>query len=113
MEYGDYYGISTTHHGRGHEAGKDHAMGDLLAVGAQGRGPQEHKGVHGGLEQGLHGAQQRNAGICRARTSNQLNSWFTTQIGVANQCLYALHPFVLKIIKNTNICIGVMALFAV
>mmetsp|Transcript_26350 Transcript_26350/g.64720 ORF Transcript_26350/g.64720 Transcript_26350/m.64720 type:complete len:294 (+) Transcript_26350:791-1672(+) len=36
-------------------------MGEVLAVGAQRGGPQEHERVHGRLEQGLHGAQVEHA----------------------------------------------------
>jgi hypothetical protein len=53
-----------THHAAGHEAGEDEAVRDALLVGAQRGGPQEDEGVHGGLEEGLHGAQQRDALVC-------------------------------------------------
>ena len=56
----------TTGHGGHHEAGKDHAMRQVLAIRAEGRCPQEDEGVHAALEQGLHGSQQAHPGICKS-----------------------------------------------
>lgn len=49
-----------------HETGKDHAVRQVLPSRAQCWRPQKHKGVHAALEQGLHGAQQRNLLVCTA-----------------------------------------------
>ena len=54
----------TAGHGGHHETRKDHAVRQVLAIWAEGRRPQEHKGVHAALKQGLHGTQQPNPGIC-------------------------------------------------
>jgi hypothetical protein len=52
------------HAGR-HEAREHHSVGKLLSVRTEGGGPQEHKGVHGGLKKRLHGPQEGDALICR------------------------------------------------
>ena len=50
-------------------------MGQVLAVRAEGWSPQEDKGVHAALKQGLHGPQQPHPGICTCTTL----LWFTVQ----------------------------------
>lgn len=54
-------------HGGDHEAGKDHAMGQMLAIWTECWGPQENKGVHAAFKQGLHGAKQADSGICNSK----------------------------------------------
>mmetsp|Transcript_587 Transcript_587/g.1327 ORF Transcript_587/g.1327 Transcript_587/m.1327 type:complete len:273 (+) Transcript_587:537-1355(+) len=50
-------------HASDHEARKHEAVGDVLVVGGQRRGPQEDEGVHGALVQPLHGPEQRDAAV--------------------------------------------------
>ena len=57
-------------HGGHHEAGKDHAMGQMLAIWAESRSPQEDKSVHAALKQRLHGAKQANPWICRTNDNS-------------------------------------------
>ena len=47
-----------------HEAGKDHAVRQVLALRAERGRPQEDEGVHAALEQALHRSQQRNLLVC-------------------------------------------------
>ena len=39
-------------------------MGNVLPIRAQGRGPEEDKGVHAPFKEGLHGAKETNPGVC-------------------------------------------------
>ena len=61
-------GDCRAHHAGDHEARKDHPVGDILALGAQSRRPEEHERVHGSLEQRLHGTQHRDLGVCTKAT---------------------------------------------
>mmetsp|Transcript_4394 Transcript_4394/g.15410 ORF Transcript_4394/g.15410 Transcript_4394/m.15410 type:complete len:305 (+) Transcript_4394:92-1006(+) len=47
-------------HGGQHEDGEDDTVGDGLVVGRDRRGPHEHEGVHGGLEERLDDPQQQD-----------------------------------------------------
>lgn len=56
-------GQGAASHGGDHEASKDHAVRQVLAIWAECWGPQKDEGVHAALKQGLHSPQQAHSGI--------------------------------------------------
>lgn len=55
--------LPRAHHAGHHEGGEDHPVRNILAVRRQGRGPEEHKGVHGRLKERLDRAQDAHARV--------------------------------------------------
>lgn len=93
----------TAGHGGNHEASKDHAMRQVLAIWAEGGRPKKHKGVHAALKQGLHGPQQADPWICTGTTYCQHKAAEARAVKVAEseQVMICNRAY----IKNSASCI--------